>query len=129
MLPPQAEEHLRPWYTHDQLARYRYTSRSPIAWVFRHVFKQGAVTWNGVVNYALASYDPDTPAGLGLIAHEMHHMLHQERIGWWKYLAQYTWLLRFSRYRGSNNGNHPFEAPAYALHHEVETALREPAPL
>lgn len=103
MLPPKAQDDLRRWFTQPELDAFRYTSRGLIAWLLRHSFKQGAVTWNGVVNFALSPYDPDTPGGLAMIAHEMMHVRQQRQQGWWCYLARYAWPLRHAQYRGHNN--------------------------
>ena len=123
ILPDEARRDLAPWFTEDELALFRYTDSSLIAWVFRNVFKQGAVTWNKVVNFARRSYDPEHFAGKALIAHELFHILHQDRIGWWRYLGTYVFYKLNPRYWRRGVKQHPMERDAYALQDEVERAL------
>ncbi len=123
-LPESAKSKLSPWFSREELDAFAYTERSPVSWVFRHLFKQGAVTWNGVVNFARRRYDPESASGVSLIAHELLHARQQRATGWVRYLLKYAWLLRRAGYRGRNNRRHPLEQPAYALEEEVVEALR-----
>lgn len=123
-LPPEAKGNLAPWFTPQELDAFRYKERGPICWAFRALFHQDAVTWNRVVHFAQSQYDPRTPEGLSLIAHEMLHVRQQRELGWLRFLARYVWALRRAQYRGSRNAQHPMERPAYALGQEVLEALQ-----
>ncbi|MEE9284341.1 MAG: DUF4157 domain-containing protein, partial [Dehalococcoidia bacterium] len=102
-LPESAKVRLSPWFSAQELDSFRYTERGLISWVFGRAFKRGAVTWNQVVNFARARYDPESPRGLALIAHEMLHVRQQREAGWLRFLVRYVWLLRKGGYRGKNN--------------------------
>ena len=127
-LPEDAKARLSRWFSQEEMETFRYTRRGPICLAFRHIFRQGAVTWNKVVNFARDPYDPETPRGLALIAHEMVHVRQQRQQGWWPFLVQYLWLLRKRAFRGSQNRNHPLEQPAYELAAEVRAVLEDSTP-
>ena len=122
-LPESAKAKLSPWFSAEELDSFRHTERGLMSWVCRRVLKQGAITWNKVVNFAPSRYDPESKRGLALIAHEMLHVRQQRKAGWLRFLASYVWRLRKRGHRGKNNEHHPLERPAYALQREVRRAL------
>ena len=96
--------------------------RGPICWLFGR-FHRTAVTFGRSIYFVQGHYEPSTPYGLGLIAHELVHVGQYRRYGFWGFLARYLWQLARAGFR---YGEHlPLEQPGYALQHQVEATLRQ----
>jgi hypothetical protein len=121
-LPSQARQTLLRWLPPERFEGVRIHTRGPISWLFRR-FNRSAVTFGRSIHFVKGYYQPDTPYGLGLIAHEMVHVGQYQSLGFAGFLARYVWHLARARFR---YGEHlPLEAPGYALQRQVEEALRQ----
>jgi Domain of unknown function (DUF4157) len=80
----------------------------------------GAITLSRTIHFRMVDeYDPHTPAGLALLAHEIKHVEQYEKDGLAKFYLKY--LLAYVRHGYGQLV--PFEAEAYALQVQVETHL------
>jgi len=121
-LPPQAQCALKRWLPDSELQCVRVQTDGPICWLCGR-FHRSAVTLGRSIHFVKGHYQPDTPYGLGLIAHELVHVGQYRRYGFVGFLVRYLWQLLRARLR---YGEHlPLEQPGYALQRQVEAALRQ----
>jgi hypothetical protein len=67
------------------------------------------------------AYNPHTPKGLALLAHEAKHVEQYEREGLLKFCAKYVWAYVFNGYGESV----PFEGEAYEFERQVKAHLED----
>lgn len=80
----------------------------------------GAITLNHTIHFRMTDeYNPHTPSGLALLAHEVKHVEQYEQEGLVKFYLKY--LLAFIRHGYGQRV--PFEAEAYALQGQVQAHL------
>ncbi len=119
-LSNRAKQHLLQWYDEDTLTKTPVVTGSMFGRIFGAT-GQHAVTINQTVNWAPGAPDLDSDVGIGLLGHELYHVVDQREMGWWGYLARYLWAWRPSHIK--NGRSHPMEAPAYARGREILDAL------
>ena len=82
---------------------------------------QHAVTINRRVHLTKHAKEVDSPLGIMLLGHELFHVVHQQELGWWKYLLCYLTGWRPSHV--SNGRTHPMERPPYERGDEIWRAM------
>jgi hypothetical protein len=126
-IPPCAVNLLarREWYTDPQVVgRARLSEATGLARLLSSLFfaRQpiGAITLNRTIHFRMTDeYDPHTPTGLALLAHELKHVEQYEKEGLVKFYLKYLWAF----IRHGYGQTVPFEAEAYELQGQVETHL------
>ena len=119
-IPEEARAVLARWYGADVLDGTPVLRGSFFGRLFGS-FGQHAVTINGTVHLTPHAPDVASATGTVLLGHELFHVEHQRRIGWWRYLAAYA--LRWRPVHLRPGGKHPCEAPTYARGREIRAAL------
>ncbi len=119
-IPADARAVLAHWYVDELLDSTRVLQGSLFGWLFG-LSGQHAVTINGTVHLTPKAPDVGSDSATVLIGHELFHVEHQRRIGWWRYLAAYVARWRPAHVR--QGWKHPYEAPAYARGREIRAAL------
>lgn len=120
-LPPEAIERLAPYVDAQVLRSLRARTVTPWTWVPR-VLQAGAVTLGRDVCFKPGLYNPTTPRGLALIAHECVHVRQYREMGPLRFLLAYLGgavRVRFEHDR------HPMELEAEALQARLRVALAE----
>ncbi len=126
-IPADARAVLAHWYVDELLDSTRVLQGSLFGWLFG-LSGQHAVTINGTVHLTPKAPDVGSDSATVLIGHELFHVEHQRRIGWWRYLAAYVARWRPAHVRQGwkhpyQGWKHPYEAPAYARGREIRAAL------
>lgn len=83
-------------------------------------FRMAATTLGPVVAFRRGAFNPQTPAGLALIAHEAYHITQAREMGQAWFFARYI-LGQFQC--GFRHDRHPLESPAIMLQRQVYAAL------
>ena len=86
------------------------------------MFGMSATTIAPLVCFRAGSFDPTTPQGLALIAHEAHHLQQAREMGWLRFYVRYfigQFRCRFQHSR------HPMEMPAIELQRLVAGRRRD----
>lgn len=109
-------QELTPWYSQELLETTTVISGSFFGWLFGR-FGQAAVTLDGAVHLTPLAPDLASREGTALIGHELVHVLQQQQMGWWSFLARYATAWRPEHVR--EGWRHPMEAPAYARQTEI----------
>jgi hypothetical protein len=131
-LPPEAIQALQPFFPGFDLRRIcvcegipRYVSLSggePIGYADRNT-----------IYLQRGAYQPDTVAGLALLAHEITHCLQYAEHGTWRFRARYLAAYINNRRRGMPHAaaywHIPFEVQARAVEDFVFAALQEESAL
>jgi len=121
-LTPEVIERLAPYVDPQSLATFRARTVTPWAWLPR-VLRAGAVTLGADVCFKRDAYDPLSPRGLALIAHECVHVRQYRELGATRFLVSYAWGMVTSR--GSHD-SHPMELEAEALQARLRVELATP---
>ena len=111
---------LNKWYDREFLDNTPVLRGSLFGWIFG-ASGQHAVTINRTVHLTRHAPDPDTPAGIMLLGHELYHVVQQTELGWWRFLFRYIIGWRPSHI--SNGRSHPLEMPAYERGDEIRRAM------
>jgi hypothetical protein len=112
---------LRRWFPEPDLQRVRIVRGGPVCWYVRYVARQGAMTIAPFVFYGRERYDPSTPRGLALLAHELLHVQQYRAYGHARFLLLYLRDLARARFRYS--ADLPLERPCYNLQAQVRETL------
>jgi hypothetical protein len=110
---------LEPYVDIDALRRMRVVTGAPGRWL-PVVLRARATTLGPFVFFRAGAFDPSTPRGLALIAHEALHTVQYREMGVPRFLARY--VLEAVRVR-FDHGRHPLEAPLIARQREIRRAL------
>lgn len=126
-LSPETIELLSPFVPEQDLRRVRVVTSAPGSWL-PALFGMSATTLAPFVCFRGGKFDPRTPRGLALIAHEAHHLRQQREMGWFGFYARYL----SGQFRcGFRHASHPLEVPAIkvqCLTREALDALRPNGP-
>ena len=97
MLPLYIKELLAPYFPEIDLEDI--CIREPIPWYVP--IKAVAYTDRNDIYFAPGRFDPDSPEGIAIIAHELSHCAQYKNYGTWRFRALYigSWLKEFLRYR------------------------------
>ena len=119
-LPPDAQELLQPHFTTLDLALIRF--RQPVPALIRRLspFDPAAIAFPAIVYVATGVFNPSSPAGLALIAHELEHVAQWRRHGRLPFLVLYL----TAYIRGRCRRLPPWEAYR-AIGFEVEARAKE----
>lgn len=120
-LPSRVLIALRPWFPGLELERVRVVAGGPVCWFVRTVLRKGAMTVAPFVFLGTRAYEPDDPAFLALLAHEVKHIEQFRRYGYVRFLVRYFWDLGRSGFRYSPRL--PLEAEAYELERKFLASL------
>ena len=108
----------------EALERMRVVTGAPGRWL-PPLLRTTATTLGRYVLFRLDRYDPASPRGLALLAHEAVHVRDYERLGVARFLARYGRGLLAARFV---HDRHPMEQEAIAVRRRVRRALEEAAP-
>ncbi|MFN0123009.1 MAG: DUF4157 domain-containing protein [Blastocatellia bacterium] len=118
-LPLHAQQILRPYFPELNLARVRV--RHGIPWYV--LMDADAYTDRQTIFFREGRFDPESLAGLSLIAHELTHCWQYDQLGTWRFRRRYVgaWLRGMVRTRSWVQAylNIPFEIEA----RQVEVAI------
>lgn len=118
-LPPSAMQRLAPYVDIDVLRQVRIVTGAPGRWL-PALLRTGAVTVGPYCCFRRGRYNPDSPRGLALIAHEALHTVQYRELGVPRFMARYLWgAVRV----GFDHDRHPMEAPLIARQREIRRAL------
>ncbi len=121
-LTPETIERLAPYVDRESLRAFRARTVAPWTWLPR-LFRAGAVTLGADVSFKPGLYNPTTPRGLALIAHECVHVRQYREMGALRFLAAYA--AGVVRSRGVHD-RHPMELEAEALQARIREELARP---
>lgn len=120
-LPPETIDRLSPFVHEQDLVRLRAVTSAPGRWL-PALLGVSATTVAPFVCFRRASFDPSTPRGLALIAHEAHHLGQVREMGWLRFYLRYF----IGQFRsGFRHAGHPFEIPAIELQRFVKLELED----
>ena len=123
-LPTETVVALAPFVPGQDLLRMHVVTTIPGRWL-PAMLRTGATTIAPFVCFRAGTFDPTTPRGLALIAHEAHHLTQVREMGWLGFYARYF----VGQFRcGFNHAKHPLEMPAIDLQRFVAARLREDGP-
>jgi hypothetical protein len=118
-LPPCVIQTLQRWFPSADLTRANVVSSGFRARLTKRM-KRAGFTFGRTVLLGEGDYDPFSPRGLALIAHELKHVLQYENKGTAKFVVRYLWDWgRLGRY----SKKIPFENEAYDLEEKVKEHL------
>lgn len=117
-------DRLLPYADGTSLASFRARTRAPWSWIPR-VLGAGAVTLGSNVAFRAGLYDPTTPHGLALIAHECIHVRQYRQMGFLPFLIAYARGAVASRFV---HNNHPLELEPEAVQARVYAELQAAQP-
>ena len=121
-LPPEVIERLAPYVDRDALTAFRARTVMPWTWLPK-ALRVGAVTLGANVSFRTGRYDPTTPRGLALIAHECVHVRQYRELGTFRFLLSYA---RHALAVRGDHDSHPMEVEAEALQARLRSELAEP---
>ncbi|MEP6872686.1 MAG: DUF4157 domain-containing protein [Anaerolineaceae bacterium] len=123
-LTPEIVEQLAVFVPEQDLRRLRALTTVPGRWL-PGVFGMSATTIAPFVCFRNGSFDPSTPRGLALIAHEAYHLRQVREMGWFGFYGRYF----IGQFRaGFKHGSHPLEIPAINLQRVVALRVRGDGP-
>lgn len=133
-IDPEAKTVLRRWFSDSTLERVVLAFGEQtllLADAIHRIFKVSAVVLGDTISIYVDEFEDTSPVGLGLLAHELEHIVQCEREGgslifWAKYLFYIALgLLKYGRgYLGPiQYRTHPFERPAIEREIEVLESL------
>jgi hypothetical protein len=114
---------LAPYVDVDVLRRVRVVTGAPGCWL-PQLLRASATTLGDTVCFCKGRYDPESPRGLALIAHEALHTVQYREMGRLRFLARYLWEAVKVRF---DHDRHPMEAPLVARQREIRQALERQA--
>lgn len=120
-LPPDVVDRLAAFVERGDLERMRVVTGAPGAWL-PVVLGTGAVVVGDRAFFRQGRYDPVTPKGLALIAHESRHVGQYAELGVARFLWQYAVGAIRTRFRHSQ---HPMEQPLIAEQLTIREALED----
>jgi hypothetical protein len=103
----------------EALRRMRVVTGAPGRWL-PVLLRARATTLGHFVFFRAGVYDPSTPRGLALIAHEALHTVQYREMGTPRFLATYLWEAVRVRF---DHGRHPMEAGLIERQGEIRRAL------
>ncbi|HLF77374.1 MAG TPA: DUF4157 domain-containing protein [Dehalococcoidia bacterium] len=112
---------LQHWFPEMALDGVHVVTSGPVCWFVRNVQRQGAMTFAPFIFYGRDPFDPISPRGIALLAHELKHVQQYRELGHFAFLA--TYLLDMVKARFKYSRDLPLEAPAYALQRQVRESL------
>lgn len=119
-LPEEAIRQLAEFVDEPDLRTVRIVAGRPWCWL-PALFGMGAVTIAPFVIFRDGRFDPATPKGLALLAHEVGHIRQVREMGRVRFYAAYGW----GQVRcGFRHDRHPLEIPCIELQRHVRQALR-----
>jgi hypothetical protein len=118
-LTPEVIERLAPYVDRAALTAFRARTVMPWTWLPR-ALRAGAVTLGANVSFRTGSFDPTTPRGLALIAHECVHIRQYRELGMLRFLLSYG---RHALAVRGDHDSHPMEVEAQALQARVRSEL------
>lgn len=121
-LSPEVIERLAPYVDRQALTAFRARTSVPWTWLPR-VLQAGAVTLGRDVSFKVGVFNPTTPRGLALIAHECVHVRQYREMGAPRFLFAY--LVGAIR-SGFVHDEHPLELEAEALQARLRLELAQP---
>lgn len=120
-LPSDVISSLAPHVPSEALERMRIVGGRPWRW-FPPVIGMAAVTFGDHVIFRGGHYNPDSPRGLALIAHEAMHVAQYRRYGRIGMVARYLWgQIRC----GFRHDLHPMERPCIEAQRMVRALLQK----
>jgi hypothetical protein len=120
-LSPETVAILAPHVPRESLERMRALTGRPWQWV-PPVIGMAAITLGDHVLIRSGRYDPDTPRGLALIAHEAMHVAQYRRHGRIGMAARYLWGQLKCGFR---HDRHPMEIPCIETQRIVRALLEK----
>lgn len=112
-------ERLAPFVPAENLRSMRIVTGRPWCWL-PVLLRMSAVTVAYWVIFRQGKYDPVTPRGAALIAHESYHIGQVRQLGVLRFFTRYLW----GQFRcGFHHDRHPMEIPAIALQRRVWAEL------
>lgn len=118
-LTPETIERLAPHVDRNALVAFRVRTSAPWTLIPR-LLRAGAVTLGDNVSFKAGLYNPTTPRGLALIAHECVHVRQYREMGVVRFLLAYA--MGVVRSRGVHD-NHPLELEPEALQARLRLEL------
>lgn len=112
-------QRLAPYVDIDVLRQVRVVTGAPGCWL-PALLSTGAVTIGPYCCFRKGHYDPSSPRGLALIAHEALHTVQYRELGVPRFIARYLWAAIRVRF---DHDRHPMEAPLVARQREIRHAL------
>ncbi|MEO6043366.1 MAG: DUF4157 domain-containing protein [Tepidiformaceae bacterium] len=116
-LTPETIDRLSAFVPEQDLRRFRAATTAPGRWI-PAMLGVSATTIAPFVCFRQGKFDPSTPRGLALIAHEAHHLCQVREMGWLGFYFRYL-IGQFQC--GFQHARHPLEIPAI----EVQRLTRE----
>jgi len=113
-IPQEAKDKLSRWFTEDEMDVHVIFCR----WL---PFGIGGIILGRVI--IIKKFDL-SPAGLGLLGHELVHVQQYKELGFWGFLKKYAWDLMS---QDIPIASLPLEKPAYNLQREIIWELEEAA--
>lgn len=118
-LPPEVVDRLAAFVERDDLERMRVVTGAPGAWI-PLALGTGAVVVGNRAFFRHGRYDPTTPKGLALIAHESRHVGQYAQLG----VPRFLWRYAVGAIRvGFRHGRHPMEMPLITEQQSIRDAL------
>ena len=120
-LPPCAVRTLKRWLSSADLARANVVCSGLPARLVRRL-KRSGITLGKTVLFGQGYYDPFSPEGLALMAHELKHVEQYGKEGTISFLAKYLWHWAAQGFKYSEEI--PFEKEAFELERRVREHLQ-----
>ena len=111
---------LKRWFPDADLARANIISSGRLAWLVKKMNRAG-ITLRKTILFGEGYYDPFSPRGIALIAHELKHVLQYEEEGTIKFTLKYLW--DWGRQGGKYSKEIHFEKEAYDLEEKIRKHL------
>ena len=121
-LSPAIVDRLAPYVPREALERMRVLTGRPWRW-FPTTIGMAAVTFGDHVLFREGSYDPVSPRGVALIAHEAMHVAQYRRYGRVGMVLRYLRGQIKCRFR---HDDHPLERECIVVQRRVRGALEGP---
>ena len=121
-LTPETIDRLSAFVPEQDLRRFRAATTAPGRWL-PAMLGVSATTIAPFVCFRQGKFDPSTPRGLALIAHETHHLCQVREMGWFGFYFRYL-IGQFQC--GFQHSRHPLEIPAIELQRLVILRLEDP---
>ncbi|GMV84700.1 MAG: hypothetical protein AMXMBFR80_05580 [Dehalococcoidia bacterium] len=110
---------LREFVPEQDLRAARIATGRPWRWLPR-LIGMSAITFAPVVVFRAGRYQPNTPKGLALIAHEVLHIGQVRELG----RVRFYWRYLLGQLRcGFRHDRHPMEVPCIERQREIRRAL------
>ena len=122
---PEVKQKLSHWYDAGLLNGVSVLKGSFAGRLFGR-FGQHTVTINGTVHLTSSVDDLESEKGTVLLGHECFHVVQQQQMGWWRFLAKY--IAGWRPFHITHGSRHPLAAPAYERGREILRALQQDSP-